>query len=451
MRMDNDGNLYILEVNSLPSLGEHGSYLIGAQHSGLDFAASVNRLVDEAAARYFGTPKPVKIDLKNADSGELMLSFLSERRDQIEKGIEDWTNVHSRTSDPVGLHEAVRRLQDSLESVALRPIPECTDQRVCWTWETKAGLKNGTLFIGNLDVPIGREVPSQEFRRDPEWLYGEGIGLSRAPLVMLEFVLRGLRRIRKLDRLPIGVLYYTDEGRDCKYSAEIIKNTAARAKQVLVLRPGNPDNKIITQRRGQRKYRLLVEDEPRRPGKVLKRPDALNWICRKMHELAQLSSRKERVAVAAADIRTNAFPMLLPHRVEVTLLLTYSQSNLANSLERHMRDILGKGSLRWELEMISDRPPLKSRPKNRNLANNLAQVAEQWEIPLKQESSLWPSVAGLIPTSATVVCGVGPVARQLYTPHEAVQRISILQRTLLLAEFLVQELRGLPTHGKTSP
>ena len=115
-----------------------------------------------------------------------------------------------------------------------------------------------------------------------------------------------------------------------------------------------------------------------------------------------------------------------------------------------MHEILGKGNVRWELEMISDRPAMKARPKNRKLAKTLSQVAEQWEIPLKQESSLWPSIAGLVPTSSAVVCGLGPVAYQLYTPQEAVQRISILQRTLLLAEFLVQELKGLPTYGKTS-
>jgi hypothetical protein len=31
---------------------------------------------------------------------------------------------------------------------------------------------------------------------------------------------------------------------------------------------------------------------------------------------------------------------------------------------------------------------------------------------------------------------MGPVARDLYTPQEAVQRISMVQHTLLLAEFL---------------
>ena len=59
MRLDKDKNLYLLEVNSLPSLGEHGSYPLGAQQVGLDFEALVNRLVEVASARYFGTPKPI--------------------------------------------------------------------------------------------------------------------------------------------------------------------------------------------------------------------------------------------------------------------------------------------------------------------------------------------------------------------------------------------------------
>ena len=60
MRLDADGNLYILEINSLPSLGEHGSYTIAAKDIGLDFPALINRLVEVASARYFGTPTPPK-------------------------------------------------------------------------------------------------------------------------------------------------------------------------------------------------------------------------------------------------------------------------------------------------------------------------------------------------------------------------------------------------------
>jgi hypothetical protein len=82
---------------------------------------------------------------------------------------------------------------------------------------------------------------------------------------------------------------------------------------------------------------------------------------------------------------------------------------------------------------------MKERRVTARLAKSLENVASGWEIPLKRESSVWPSVAGLVPAAKGVVCGVGPVARDLYTPAESVDRISLIQRTLLLAEFLCEK------------
>ncbi len=101
-----------------------------------------------------------------------------------------------------------------------------------------------------------------------------------------------------------------------------------------------------------------------------------------------------------------------------------------------MREILASGNFNHQLEVVSDRPALENQAQNKRLAAELAEIAANWEIPFGQESALWPSAAGLVPASTAVVCGLGPVAKDLYTPNEAVERISLLQRTLLIAEFL---------------
>ena len=442
MRLDADQNLHLLEVNSLPSLGEHGSYTVGAQQVGLDFDALANRLVEVASARYFGTPRPMRISKKNTDAGQLVMSFLTQRRDQIERNLRIWTNLHSRTSDPFGIQQAVKKLGEMLGEIGLVPADEFGDSRTAWTWQTPAGLKDGTLFVGHIDIPLGRDIPIQEFRRTPEWLHGEGIGLSRAPLVMLEFVLRALRSLKQLDAIPIGVLYYTDEGRDNAESSGTITATAAEAGRVFVLRPSNPQNKVVTRRRGWRKYRLIVEDTPAQLGKARRKPTVLNWTCSKIEDISRLSSREERVSIAVSDIHPTAFAMLLPHRVEVTIALSYGDQDVADASEKAIRDILASGGFSHQLEVLSDRPPLKSRAANKRLSAELSEIAANWEIPFGQESALWPSAAGLVPASTAVVCGMGPVARDLYTPHEAVERISLLQRTLLLAEFLAKQARG---------
>jgi D-alanine-D-alanine ligase len=104
-----------------------------------------------------------------------------------------------------------------------------------------------------------------------------------------------------------------------------------------------------------------------------------------------------------------------------------------------MSKTLSGGAFRFNLESISDRPPMKERRHNLRLAKKLAAVADQWEIPLFQESSVWPSAGGLVPARVPVVCGVGPVSKDLYTPQEGISRSSFIQRTLLMAQFLSQE------------
>jgi D-alanine-D-alanine ligase len=441
MRLEEEGNIYLLEVNSLPSLGEHGSYTIGAEQAGLDFQALVNRLVEVTSARYFGTPKPTALDPDKApeDIGSEVLSVLTERRDQIERRLKFWTSTHSRASDTVGIREAVRKLGEGFADMGLKPMEQFTDKRFVWSWETKAGLADGILLIGHIDVPLNPDIAVQEFRREPEWLYGEGIGTSRGPLVMLESVLRALRSLRRLHGLKLGVLYYGDEGQDCIHSADVIGKAAAQARQVLVLRPGNLARKVITQRRGQRKFRLKVEGPPSRLGKLRKRPEMLRWLFTKLEEVSQLSSQEDRTAVAVSDIKTNAFPMLLPHLATVTLLVSYADEQKAAEIEDQIRETLGKERPSWKLELVSDRPAMKKREANRKLAKQLSEIAAQWDIPFDSESSLWPSAGGLVQNSVGVVCGIGPVAKDLCTPQEAVQRISIMQRALLLAEFLVRQ------------
>ena len=159
-----------------------------------------------------------------------------------------------------------------------------------------------------------------------------------------------------------------------------------------------------------------------------------------MGELSLLSSRKKRIAVSATDVETHAFPMLLPHRVTVSLMVSYLDPKLADATERQIKERLEQSLFHCELETVSDRPPLRERKKQSPLAKELLDLGEKLGTDLEKGSSVWPSAGGLVPDRIPVVCGVGPVAQDLYTPHECVQRISLMQRTLLIARFLAKDL-----------
>lgn len=441
MRLDADDNVYILEINSLPSLGEHGSYVAAAAAMGLDFPTLANRLVEVASARYFGTPHPPEISASSKDVKSSLFGFLTERRDRIEKRVEAWANVSSRTDDPVGIGIAGEMLDNTMSELGLRPVREFSDGRDVWTWETPAGFDGGTILIAHLDVPVNPNLGALSFRRDPEWLYGEGVGSSRAPLVSLEYGLRALRHVRRLNRMKLGVLCYADEGRQCIESAEVIERVTARAARVLVLHAGSMADTCITSRRGQKRYRLLVEGEPRRLGQRKQSANVLHVLFNKLEQAAQLTSQRQRCAVAVDDIGSEAYPELLPHKGRAFLRVSYPDRESSARLDRELRSVFRGEGVKWDLRVVSDRPPMVSLRSNDQLAAEMAEVAAAWEIPLTTESSLLPSAAGCVPESVPVICGIGPGAVDLYTGNEAVSRISLVQRTLLLSQYLGQGVR----------
>jgi D-alanine-D-alanine ligase len=232
-------------------------------------------------------------------------------------------------------------------------------------------------------------------------------------------------------------LLYADEGRQGRYSAPLIRAAAERAKEVFILRPGNVGDHVITQRRGQRRFRFQVVAEPIRLGRPSRRADALRWAWNKLEEIAQLTDRSRRISVSTIELRTERMPMHLPHRAMAIIAITYPSEEAAEALEKRIRAILGRKGPKWELEFLTDQPPFLKRPASLELYRELSQVAENWQIPLHAESSVWPSVAGLLPEDKPVLCGLGPVARDLRTPQESLLRISLVQRTLLLSQFLV--------------
>lgn len=102
-RLDKDNNPYILEVNSMASLGKSGSYVFAADKIGLDYNKLVNKLIEVASLRYFG---PMAVEENSAslyeDPKMISFSYLTQHRDKIEEELKGWTNIPSWTGDQIG-------------------------------------------------------------------------------------------------------------------------------------------------------------------------------------------------------------------------------------------------------------------------------------------------------------------------------------------------------------
>jgi D-alanine-D-alanine ligase len=437
LRLSPEGEFSVLEINSLPSLGEHGSYTHAAAAAGLDFAGLINRLVEVASARYFGTPQPPEIGRQRRDPRQNVFEYLTRRRDQIEERVRFWTEHDSRTDDAVGMDVVFEEIGRTLSDLGLRSTATGRPANAR-LWETEAGLDDGVLVVVNADVPLAHETHRQAFRREPEWLTGEGVGTSRGPLAMLELALRAGRSARVLRQRRLGVLVFGDEGRSCADSRDDIAAAARRASRVIVLRPVGADGRVVSARRGLRTYRLTVESASLRIGQAPRSNQAVPALFEDLHTIQSLGDRKARTSVVVTDIRMQNYPQRAPHAATVTIKVSYPTAAAADRLEEAVRSTLGRRRT-WRLRLVSDRPPMPQRAVNTAFYQEVAELASSWDIPVEAQRSVLPSAAGLVPPGVACLCGLGPIAEGINTPQERISRFSLVQRTLLLAQILVHQ------------
>ncbi|MDP3386304.1 MAG: M20/M25/M40 family metallo-hydrolase [Eubacteriales bacterium] len=438
-RLDKEGNPYILEVNSMASLGDTSSFVFAAEKMGLDYTALINRLIDVAYERYFGPYILPSAENGVNDMAVNIFNVITRKRDDMEEELKTWTNIPSWTEDPVGIHTVLRKIEERMNKLGLTINDEHTNGRSAWTWSTKAGFKDGTLIVIPLDIPGNRTGFPIPFRSEQEWLYGEGIASSRGGLTTLLRTLEALKEIKVLDSRKIGVFYYNDEGRGMRYSSPTLVEAAKWAKQVIIMQPGFEGGKIIDQRRGTKKFAVILEGVPIRVGSRAKQIDALSYFLEQAHGLQALSSPDKKLTVAVHDLHSERYSVLLPHRVKATVSLTYLDENLSRMVENEIRNIFKSNpkGIQAFVEKLEERPPLIKR-KNNPLLNKLETLSEELKIPFGTESSLLATAAGVIPEDLPVVCGFGPASRGLYTPNEAINRSELIEKTLLLALLLLE-------------
>ncbi len=445
-RIDNQNNPYILEVNSMASLGPGGSYVYAAEKAGLPYNALANRLIEVTSQRYFG---PMVIGDSSPwyqdDPRSTAFTSLTQNRDKLEEELKNWTNLPSWTGDPVGLGAVVKRLEQRFSELGLKPVQEYSSKRSAWTWQTESGFEDGTLLVASIDVPRdgggGYPIP---FRRDPEWLYGEGIASSRAGIVCILEALNTLNSIDKLQDNKLGVFIYADEGRGMRYSSQYLQRAAAAAGQVVVLQPGFSGGKVVDQRRGSRKFSILVEGEFQRIGSHGSSDDLMSWFLSRADKIGSLSMPEERLTVAVQEVHSERYSVLLPHRIRATVYVTFLDAELADRAESRLHEFFAPGQGEMDetmvyIERLEERPSLNRSEETARMISRLRKISEDWKLPFGVEASLLPSAAGEVPAGTPVICGFGPASRDMFTPHECIHRGEMLQRALLLTLLLLED------------
>jgi len=445
LRMDADGRPYILEINSMASLGLTGTYVHAAQVAGYSFEALVNRILDVAAVRYFGSSAPSSEDARarapvateavppqqlSARIRSHVRSNAATMEESLRRMVDEQTPPHEleRLSD-LGrwLSGQLRALGFTVESVPRVGVADVLIYR------NHSGEQDDVLLLGHLDTGAAGDRFAS-FREDGTRLYGTGVAEGKGGVAVLLGALRALRFARALRRLRVAILITSDETAGGAAARPLVEAAAARARHVLGLKAGEPDGSLIVSRSGRATYRL--QSAFRRRRRDVTPEQILDHICNRVPALHDLTDVDRGVRVSVTRLEFNATFGRLPHRAEAAVTVRFNDPADAAAVEERMRRLANARvtpGIRLELTGGVRRPPLVQTDADRSLYEAVVTIGERMNQRLPS-AHRWAS-ADICFAGPDVprLDGLGPVGGNSRSPDEYVLRHSLGERASLLA------------------
>ncbi|MET4701172.1 glutamate carboxypeptidase [Constrictibacter sp. MBR-5] len=220
----------------------------------------------QPSVRPSGCPLPDRRPTMNERSSNLPRIDAEE----ILEGIREWVAIESPTSSAAGVNAMMDAAQERLKALNLgvERIPgrdgygDLVKARTPW-----GGDEPGILVLCHLDTvhPIGT-LGRNSFRREGDIVYGPGIYDMKGGAFIALYALQHLIRQGKESRLPVTILYVSEEEVGSPISRAVIEAEAKKAKYVLVTEPAREGGKIVTARKGVARFKMTATGRPAHSG-----------------------------------------------------------------------------------------------------------------------------------------------------------------------------------------
>lgn len=446
LRMGQNGDLYILELNSMASLGQTGSYYTAARTAGYTYDSLINKMLDVAALRYFGEsylhPEPGEETAQPLRS--VVRSYLRSHQTTNEKLLEHLVNVNSSVHNL----EDVNRL-GSMVSKRLEHLGFVSQTYHEFDVGNMAYLRNhdsdenDALLLSHLDTWYTNQdfVP---FYRVGSKLYGSGIAESKGGLVVMLSALQALRFARKLRKIKCGVLLISDDSVGGRFSKKLVRDTARSSRYILDLKWGLDGGAVATSCSGITKYHIDML-HIRGPNETNK--DVIPDMCKKVVDWKRISSAHDDARIMISSFKAHTSFGKSPEYGNLTLTSRYITEAQGKKFDSELRKIAKKkdrSKLDIHIATQVKRNTVEATRRTRDFYDVIGSIARQSDIKVSAEHRYASSSLGDVLDDKPMIGSMGPIGKDYRTPNEHILRDSITDRALLLALTLdkISSTRG---------
>ncbi|MBF9016328.1 MULTISPECIES: ATP-grasp domain-containing protein [unclassified Oceanispirochaeta] len=440
IRLDENNNIYLLEINSMASLGKTGSYYHGAIASGYDYNSLVNKMLEVSALRYFAESHTFENKNDNRLPAHVRIrGFLRSRQESLEKTLKTIVNLNSYVRNCEGVNTLGSVMVKELSALRFshKSFPNVETGNSLYFSNT--GDDNiDILLLGNLDNDV--KVSRQEyFQLQGHKLYGTGIWEHKGGLVVLLGALQALRFIRRLKQMKIGILLTSDDVLHGRVSKELVREYSRRSRCVLGLHGAFLNGGVVTSRSGAASYSLSSN--------LLDKSDASHVAAssrvfnKVVGDILALSDHSSSLVIAPGTMQFESNITEPYAHGDVKMRIRFSSLDQFKDVDSKIRKIISsrksKNLVDFHLEGGLGRPQMDKSLEVEEVYLKLKNIADRLDIRLKEEHR-WSSADICTAENRFRIDGLGPVGIKPQDQAEYILKHSLVERMTLLAMGMME-------------
>ena len=449
-RMDTQGKLYILELNSMASLGKTGSYVHAATVKGYTYESMVNRMLDVAIERYFGKQQMDQVAVEEPDSRNKknplrirLRSFLRGNLVTMENYLEKMVDINSFVENTEGVDSLGRWVSNKLSGMGFhRQVYSRAELGNILYLTNHPDDYNDILLVGNLDNPVDFEdyVPYSEERGK---LYGTGVSRGKGGLAVMLSALQALRYTRTLKRIKCAILLITDDSKSGRSSKTILEEVSAKSNYIIGLNGAGLSGEVVTSCWGSMQFEIEFYKKQNRSNikPVPEKEDLLLLSCQKINQLKKLNSESGKSFITLTGLETKGDKDQSVYHAALSFIIHYQNPENRKKLEEQVTklfEVKSTENIKVHVTHGPQRQPFQPSEKTEMFYQQLERISKLVEVRVKNYQSGSTTLLTYVAPGVAAIDGLGPVTGNIGSPDEYVLRDSLIDRSVLLAYLIYQ-------------
>lgn len=369
-----------------------------------------------------------------------LAAFLRQREGEMAEQLKRLVLIPSGSGNKAGIDRLCGVLDEMLASLPLsrRIIPQDRYGDLLIASVPDTATVPRILLVGHMDTVFPADSPFCGWREDERHFYGPGVADMKGGLIVAIYALKALAAVGLLQKLPVTVIFNSEEEIGSPVSHPLIVAEAKRSAMAFVLEAGGPQGEIATGRKGRLALTLSTGGVAGHAAKVTEnKKSAILDLARLIVDLEGLNGQYPGLSVNVGQVGGGIVPNSVPEAAWAALDVRFSDIGGSAFFAARWEELLtrrrGEG-MTVAVETIDRTPVMAATDKNRALFAVIAGEARGLGVSLREDFRAGASDANAIAAAGTpVVDGLGPVGGGEHSDREYLLRQSLGTRSALLA------------------